>query len=169
MIYYLNGKEPKYSLDKIKEVNNLFIKNYCENENITLGSPILNLDTFNVIGIYRKKKEKTKYNLGTILLYPIMEYLRSEENFKNRKLYNISIDNEPKCVLDLLSQKFIKDKNELLSQLNENLESAELTEVYKNEVINKFQSQITKIFLMQKKITILCLILFLKSEVHRIL
>ena len=98
-----------------------------------------------------------------------MEYLRAEENFKNRKLYNISIDNEPKCVLDLISQKFIKDKNELLSQLNENLESAELTEVYKNEVINKFQSQITKIFLMQKKITILCLILFLKSEVHRIL
>ena len=48
--------------------------------------------------------------------------------------------------MDLISQKFIKDKNELLSQLNENLESAELTEVYKNEVIAKFQSKITKIF-----------------------
>ena len=106
----------------------------------------MNLDTFNVIGIYRGANEKAKHNLSTALYIPIFEYYYSKINYKNIKLYNISIDNEPKCVLDLISQKFIKDKNELLSQLNENLESAELTEVYKNEVIAKFQSKITKIF-----------------------
>ena len=52
--------------------------------------------------------------------------------------------------MDLISKKFIKDKNELLSQLNENLETEELTEVYKNEVITKFQSKITKIFDSEK-------------------
>ena len=145
LIYYLNGKEPKYSLDKIKEVYNILIKN----ENIPLGSPILNLDTFNVIGIHQGKEEKTKYNTGKIL-FPIYEYNKSKNNLKKIKLYNININDEPKCVLDLISQKFIKDKNELLSQLNEHLESAELTEVYKNEVITKFQSKITKIFDTEK-------------------
>ena len=49
LIYYINGKEAKYSLDKIKKVNNIFIKNYCSNENIPFFSPILNLDTFKII------------------------------------------------------------------------------------------------------------------------
>ena len=149
LIYNLNGKEPKYSLDKIKEVNDILIKNYCSNENIPLGSPILNLETFNVIGIHQGKEEKTKYNTGKIL-FPIYEYNKSKNNLKKIKLYNININDEPKCVLDLISQKFIKDKKELLSQLNENLESEELTEVYKNEVITKFQSKITKIFDTEK-------------------
>ena len=149
LIYYLNGKEPKYSLDKIKEVNDILIKNYCSNENIPLGSPILNLETFNVIGIHQRKEEKAKYNMGKIL-FPVCECNKSKNNLKKIKLYNININDEPKCVLDLISQKFIKDKNELLSQLNENLESAELTEVYKNEVITKFKSKITKIFDSEK-------------------
>ena len=85
-----------------------------------------------------------------ILLFPMYEYNKSKNNLKKIKLYNININDEPKCVLDLISQKFIKDKNELLSQLNEHLESAELTEVYKNEVITKFKSKITKIFDSEK-------------------
>ena len=149
LIYYINGKEAKYSLDKIKKVNNIFIKNYCSNENIPFGSPILNLDTFKIIGIHQGKKGK-KNNIGMILLFPMYEYNKSKNNLKKIKLYNININDEPKCVLDLISQKFIKDKNELLSQLNENLESAELTEVYKNEVITKFKSKITKIFDSEK-------------------
>jgi len=146
LINYLIGKEPKYSLGKIKDINNLFIKNCSILENISLSSPILNLDTFNVIGIYRGANEKAKHNLSTALYIPIFEYYYSKINYKNIKLYNISIDNEPKCVLDLISQKFIKDKNKLLSQLNNKLELAELTEIYKNEVIKKFQYKITKIF-----------------------
>ena len=106
----------------------------------------MNLDTFNVIGIYRGANEKAKHNLSTALYIPIFEYYYSKINYKNIKLYNISIDNEPKCVLDLISQKFIKDKNKLLSQLNNKLELAELTEIYKNEVIKKFHYKITKIF-----------------------
>ena len=149
LIYYLNGKEPKYSFDKIKELKDILIKNYCSNENIPLGSPILNLETFNVIGIHQRKEEKAKYNMGKIL-FPIYEYNKSKNNLKKIKLYNININDEPKCVLDLISQKFIKDKKEILSQLNENLESEELTEVYKNEVITKFQSKITKIFDTEK-------------------
>ena len=106
----------------------------------------MNLDTFSVIGIYRGTNEKAKHNLSTALYIPIFEYYYSKINYKNIKLYNISIDNEPKCVLDLISQKFIKDKNKLLSQLNNKLELAELTEIYKNEVIKKFHYKITKIF-----------------------
>ena len=45
-----------------------------------------------------------------------------------------------------MSQKFIKDKNELINKLNEYLISAELTDVYRNEVITKFKSKFTKIF-----------------------
>jgi len=121
LINYLIGKEPKYSLGKIKDINNLFIKNCSILENISLSSPILNLDTFNVIGIYRGANEKAKHNLSTALYIPIFEYYYSKINYKNIKLHNISIDNEPKCVLDLISQKFIKDKNKLLSQLNNEL------------------------------------------------
>ena len=134
LIYYLNGKEPKYSLDKIKEANIILIKNYCSNENIPLGSPILNLETFNVIGIHQRKEEKAKYNMGKIL-FPIYEYNKSKNNLKKIKLYNININDEPKCVLDLISQKFIKDKKELLSQLNENLESEELQKFIKMKLL----------------------------------
>ena len=149
LIYNLNGKEPKYLIDKIGEINYLFIKNYCPNENIPLGSPILYLDTFNVIGIHLGKigkKEKIKYNIGTILSSPIFEYNKSKINIKKRLLYNININDEPKCIFDVMSQKFIKDKNELINKLNEYLISAELTDVYRNEVITKFKSKFTKIF-----------------------
>ena len=51
VIYYLNGKKPKYLLDKIKDINDSIIKGYYSNENIPTGSPILNLNNFNVIEI----------------------------------------------------------------------------------------------------------------------
>ena len=61
------------------------------NENINLGSPILNLKSFGVIGIHRGKSDKTNSNLGSIIRAPIMEYNKSKEGLskKNNELLNI--------------------------------------------------------------------------------
>ena len=149
-IYYLNGKEPKYLLDKIKDINDSIIKDYCANENIPTGSPILNLNTFNIIGIHQGKDKNTKSNTGKIIIkIPLIEYNKSKAISKKENtelIHDINSGNEPQCILDIISQKFFKDKNELLTALNKHLDLAELTETYKNEVIIKFESKITKIF-----------------------
>ena len=86
VIYYLNGKEPKYLIDKIKDINDSIIKDYCSNENIPTGSPILNLNTFNVIGIHQGKDKNTKYNAFAIIKIPINEYNKSKTIAKKKIL-----------------------------------------------------------------------------------
>ena len=53
---------------------------------------------------------------------------------------------EPKSIIELLSQKFLKDKEDLENKLNEYLTLSELTDDYKNEVVKKFKTNITKVF-----------------------
>ena len=53
---------------------------------------------------------------------------------------------EPKSIIELLSQKYLKEKDDLENKLNEHLIIFELTDDYKNEVVTKFKKNITKVF-----------------------
>ena len=140
---------PEYFCDKIKEIKDFLIKNYCPNEYINLGSPILNLKSFGVIGIHRGKSDKTDYNLGSILRVPIKEYNKSKEGLteKNNELLNIvKATDEPKSLIELISQKYLKDKDDLENKLKEFLIISELTDDYLNEVVSNFKKNIIKVF-----------------------
>ena len=53
---------------------------------------------------------------------------------------------EPESIFDFMSKKFLQDKNTLNDGLKEHLTLFEVTDQYKNEIINKFNSKITKIY-----------------------
>ena len=151
LIYHNKEKYPEYSYDKIKEIKDFLIKDYCPNENILSGTPILNLNSFNVIGIHKGKSEKTNSNIGSIIRVPIQEYNKSKEGStkknENTELLNImKKTDEPKSIIELISQRYLKDKDYLVNKLNEYLIISEVTDDYKNEVVTKFQTNITKVF-----------------------
>ena len=149
LIHSQKGNNPEYSYDKIKEIKDFLIKDYCPNEYIQPGFPILNLNSFGVIGIHRGKSQKTNSNLGSIIRVPIMEYNKSKKGLKklNTELLNIVKETDkPKSIIELISQKFLKDKDGLLNELNEFLIISEFTDDYKNEVISKFKTNLTKVF-----------------------
>ena len=149
LIYSNKGNNPEYSYDKIKEIKDFLIKDYCPGEYIHAGSPILNLNSFGVIGIHIGKIEKTDSNLGMIIRVPIMEYNKSKEGLtkQNTELLNIVKEtDEPKSILELISQKYLKDKDDLVNKLNEFLIISEFTDDYKEEVTSKFKKNLTKAF-----------------------
>ena len=149
LIYSNKGNNPEYSYDKIKEIKDFLIKDYCPGEYIHSGFPILNLNSFGVIGIHKGKSGKTDSNLGMIIRVPIMEYNKSKEGLtkQNTELLNIVKEtDEPKSILELISQKYLKDKDDLVNKLNEFLIISEFTDDYKEEVTSKFKKNLTKAF-----------------------
>ena len=66
LLHYNKENNPEYSYDKIKEIKDFLLKNYCQNEKILSGSPILNINSFNVIGIHKGKSRETNSNIGLI-------------------------------------------------------------------------------------------------------
>ena len=149
LIYSNKGNNPEYSYDKIKEIKDFLIKDYCPGEYIHSGFPILNLNSFGVIGIHIGKSEKTDSNLGMIIRIPIMEYNKSKKGLtkQNTELLNIVKEtDEPKSILELISQKYLKDKDDLVNKLNDFLIISEFTDDYKDEVTSKFKKNLTKAF-----------------------
>jgi len=149
LIYSNKGNNPEYSYDKIKEIKDFLIKDYCPKEYIHAGFPILNLNSFGVIGFHKGKSGKTDSNLGMIIRVPIMEYNKSKEGLtkQNTELLNIVKEtDEPKSILELISQKYLKDKDDLVNKLNDFLIISEFTDDYKDEVTSKFKKNLTKAF-----------------------
>ena len=149
LIYSNKGNNPEYSYDKIKEIKDFLIKDYCPGEYIHSGFPILNLNSFGVIGIHIGKSGKTDSNLGMIIRIPIMEYNKSKKGLtkQNTELLNIVKEtDEPKSILELISQKYLKDKDDLVNKLNDFLIISEFTDDYKDEVTSKFKKNLTKAF-----------------------
>ena len=71
------------------------IRHFCDTDPGSSGSPILNLDTFKVIGIH-SGYVKEKYNIGTIIKYPKGEIHNNLEelNENNTKIYINNIEHK---------------------------------------------------------------------------
>ena len=151
LIFNQNGNNKEFAYDKVKEIKDFLIIGYCPNDYILAGSPIFNLNSFNVIGIHKGKSGKSDSNIGSIIRIPIIEYNKSKEGLKkeNKNIESLNIvksTEEPKSIIELLSQKYLKEKDDLENKLNEHLIIFELTDDYKNEVVTKFKKNITKVF-----------------------
>ena len=86
ILHYPRGKEVSYSLDLIKSVepNNSKMILSCPSEEGSAGAPILNLDTYKIIGIHLGKNDQYNYNCGTIIRFPINDFY----NLYHQKLTN---------------------------------------------------------------------------------
>ena len=87
VLHYQKGNEIKVSYGLSDRIKDKEILHYCNTEEGSSGSPILSLDTFQVIGIhkgYPKQSRTNKFNLGTLMKYAIKEFIE--------KIYNININ-----------------------------------------------------------------------------
>ena len=110
IIHYPYGKETNYSLGTIKNINmnNSKIFHYCSTEEGSSGAPILNLNTYKIIGIHCGKEKKFNWNYGTLLKLPVILFMDLFERKLNSKmkerLYKISYFDY------FLGHKFFHDK-----------------------------------------------------------
>ena len=117
VIHYPNVDEIKYSVDVINIIDGDKIRHFCETDPGSSGSPILNLDTFKVIGIHSGHvKEKLKFNIGTIIKYPIEGLIKEfpPKVEKNEILLKLIIREE-----DLKKKIYFLDNSSSLNEISE--------------------------------------------------
>ena len=73
-------------LQEVKDKYNLI--HLCSTKYGSSGSPILNILNHKVIGIHRGSSKENNYNIGTLLKFPLNEYLKNDNFIKKEKLNN---------------------------------------------------------------------------------
>ena len=128
-------------IEEDKEYN---IRHYCSTNKGSSGSPIIQIFNNKIIGIHKKTTENNKYNLGTLLKYPINEYLKEVENSKKKepktndiRMSQLNIDEFENESCDI-KINFIKtksiNKNKIKNSLNKKI-LIKKTKIKSNEII----------------------------------
>ena len=128
-----------FGIVSIIEEYNIF--HYCNTDSGSGGSPILNLSNSKVIGIHRGYNENPKLNFGTLLNYPINEFINNNKEYINSKslssfIYPIenninNIENKTennndltKIINELKNElKLEKEKNKKLEEYDDNIDN----------------------------------------------
>ena len=117
------------------------IIHYCSTEEGSGGSPILNLTSHKVVGIHCGSNGNRKYNYGTLLRYPITEFINkfknkyNDKNFTNLKLLSAG------SYSDIYSAFSTKDKIEVcLKKIN--LEKMKLN--YQKNELNNYKKDLAR-------------------------
>ena len=76
ILQYLNGKNACVSYGILNKINKYDIIHACSIDNVSLGSPILNLKNNKVIGIHKQGSNNFNYNKGTLLKYPLNDIIK---------------------------------------------------------------------------------------------
>ena len=85
-----NGK-----IKAITKNKDYIILHDCQTYNGSSGAPIIDAKTKKVIGIHKGSKDRSKYNLGTLLNFPIKEFKESNsEKIKKFIEYNLNKKND---------------------------------------------------------------------------
>jgi len=136
--YPTYGNEQKASvsygiLNKIKDEYNL--EYFCSTEHGSSGSPILGLSNNKIIGIHKESVKNYEFNRGTLLKYPINEYLnkkheiklkviKEEDDYSNNDIY--FLDNTK-------NHDNLKELNELNTEIFINNKKYKYTKCFKPE------------------------------------
>ena len=80
LIHYPEGKNVKYSLGVIKNIDEdgFNIRHLCNSYTGSSGGPLICLINFKIMGIHKGSKDKKKFNLGTLLNSPVHEFYEEE-------------------------------------------------------------------------------------------
>ena len=115
---YVDGQKGAVSygiLNRISDEYNLIY--YCSTDHGSSGSPILNLLNKKIIGIHKQSSINYNYNIGTLLKYPIKEYLNKNEIKLIIKTEKADINNDINFLDN--SDMLFEDNHNKLKELNE--------------------------------------------------
>lgn len=104
LLYYEKQKYPKYSSSEIKSIdmNSYTFEHSCLCEIESLGSPLINLSNFKVIGIHKGILEGKDRKIGIFLKEPLKEFYKLYEsniNYKSKSINYENKNNKPKINL----------------------------------------------------------------------
>ena len=88
ILHYIYGKNICVSYGILNRINNYDIIHKCSTDNGSSGSPIINLENNKVIGIHKQGSTNFNFNKGTLLKYPLNDFIKKYNKNKN----NIIID-----------------------------------------------------------------------------
>ena len=149
VIQYPLGGKVGVSYGIINKINEYNIEHYCNTEEGSSGSPIINIINNEIIGIHKEGLKKRKINRGTLLKYPINDFI--ETKLKNKR------NNEIEITLKVLKKEINKeiyyldnidyeDENKI-KHYHDNLEEFKDVELY----INNKEYEYKKYFKPEKE------------------
>ena len=133
IIHYPKGKEVKYSIDSIMNIEDEYvIKHGCTTDQGSSGSPILNLDTYNVIGIHIGKSKDNTFNMGHLIKLPIDDLNKNNKKNENKKRKK---NNYIFAEIEIKENDLIKDIRIINSfeEYKREIEQKDKEDDYKNE------------------------------------
>ena len=117
LLNYMNGEKIFSSYGLLKEIQQDEIYHQCCTDLGSSGSPILLLKNNQVIGVHFGAKKKIEFNLGTLLVKPIIEFqqkylvkIKNEISENNKSISNIASKNLISQTNKIIKMKLIKIK-----------------------------------------------------------
>ena len=123
-IYILNypeGNNVMVSYGPPPRINNEKIEHKCSTKGGSSGSPILLTENQKLIGVHYGTFEKKYYNIGTLIIYPIIEFQKIETNILNEMIIKYNIKNKDEKI-KLFGTKFIKNNKDKCKIIVEGIE-----------------------------------------------
>ena len=153
-LHYPYGNKASVSYGLSSDIDDYEMKHLCSTEHGSSGSPILNLSNNKVIGIHKQAHKQFNFNMGTLLKFPLNDFLRK----KNNDINNINLKESTK--LNISKEIFNEPINVVKEQNSKNiklLKEFKLTEtIYSICFLEKHQSLVLglekKIDLYDKKL-----------------
>ena len=114
LLNYMNGEKIFSSYGLLKEIQQDEIYHQCCTDLGSSGSPILLLKNNQVIGVHFGAKKKIEFNLGTLLVKPIIE-------FQQKYLVNIKneISDNIKSISNIATENLVSQTNKIINNKNE--------------------------------------------------
>ena len=76
VLHYIKGEKLAFNSGILRNIYESNISHLCSTSDGSAGAPIISLETFKVIGIHKGSKLHTNENLGTLIKYPISDFLK---------------------------------------------------------------------------------------------
>ncbi len=96
IIHYPYGQEAAFSIGNISNISNdnINLEHKCATDKGSSGAPILNLENFKVIGIHIGEERFGNFNIGELLITPILNYYNNNRNKENNNQDNEDDEDE---------------------------------------------------------------------------
>ena len=94
MVHYPLSIKVSKSIGSIRVIeSNYNIKHTCSTKSGSSGGPIINLNTFKLIGVHKGSSLNQEFNFGTFIKGPIEELFGSYNNIFNKPIYSSFLKN----------------------------------------------------------------------------
>ena len=146
LIKFPYEKRPEIFKRTVKNVNseNYEIEKYYPNEEISIGSPIINLDNFKIIGIHKGFDNKNNVNIGNFIKKPIKQYIQKNiieaQEIRDNSI-TIIYKSFRRHKIKLFGKTFVENNKDLCTMIV-NGEEREICESIENDNIKRIYLKI---------------------------